>query len=48
MQDCELVKNDVWVNIHNQLDNWKEHGLVIYFEAHDHDNGDPKKNVLLC
>ena len=29
------------VNKVNSTIVWKEHGLIIYFEAYDHDNGDP-------
>ena len=46
MQKSGQVKDDDWANIYNQLDRWKENGLVIYFQAYDPNNED-QRNVLL-
>ena len=41
------MKDDDWANIHNQLDSWKENDLVIYFQAYDPNNENPKKRSLV-
>ena len=47
MQKCGQVKDDDWANIHNQLDSWKKNNVVIYFQAYDPDNEDPKKRPFV-
>ena len=47
IQKSGQVKDDHWANIHSQLDSWKENAVVIYFQAYDPDNEDPKKRPFV-